>query len=261
MTVDVTIQAVEDIRTGTTATSQGNTTSSSSSAASSATCADRKRPPTDGPTNKSSKKAKSNTATATAAVPNNGQQSLKGFFKPKPTTSASIVTTVSVTGIAESVTNHKGAQAISTRLPATQVPEGTTGGSAGNLFSPHKPSQTSRSGVDTSPSKSDASPSSTSCSPTPIRTRMPSPQQVHDPVASAESWSKLFTKPAAPRCEGHDEPCITLLTKKSGMNCGRSFWMCPRPLGPSGAKEKNTQWRCQTFIWCSDWNPASSVNR
>lgn len=80
---------------------------------------------------------------------------------------------------------------------------------------------------------------------------------VHDPVQTMESWSKLFTKPIAPRCEGHDEPCISLLTKKPGLNLGRSFWMCPRPLGPSGAKERNTQWRCQSFIWCSDWNTRS----
>ncbi|KAG8534244.1 uncharacterized protein KY384_001088 [Bacidia gigantensis] len=72
---------------------------------------------------------------------------------------------------------------------------------------------------------------------------------IHDPIENKESWSKLFTKPVAPRCEGHSEPCITLLTKKPGRNLGRSFWICPRPLGPSGAKEKNTQWRCQTFIW------------
>lgn len=77
---------------------------------------------------------------------------------------------------------------------------------------------------------------------------------VHDPIESKESWSKLFAKPVAPRCEGHNEPCITLLTKKNGMNCGRSFWICARPLGPTGTKERNTQWRCQTFIWCSDWN-------
>ena len=80
-------------------------------------------------------------------------------------------------------------------------------------------------------------------------------ESAHIPIESKESWSRLFTKPLAPNCEGHDEPCISLLTKKAGMNYGRSFWMCPRPLGPSGAKEKYTQWRCQTFIWCSDWNP------
>ena len=80
------------------------------------------------------------------------------------------------------------------------------------------------------------------------------PLAVHDPIESKESWSKLFSKPVAPRCEGHNEPCISLVTKKSGINCGRSFWMCPRPLGPSGAKERGTQWRCQSFVWCSDWN-------
>lgn len=71
--------------------------------------------------------------------------------------------------------------------------------------------------------------------------------------ASKQSWGKLFARPIAPKCE-HDEPCKTMLTKKPGANCGRSFWMCNRPLGPSGRQEKGTQWRCNTFIWCSDWD-------
>ncbi|MCJ1473434.1 Class II abasic (AP) endonuclease [Lambiella insularis] len=82
------------------------------------------------------------------------------------------------------------------------------------------------------------------------------PGAMHDPIESKESWSKLFTKPVAPRCEGHGEPCISLKVTKSGMNSGRYFWICPRPIGPNGTKEKGTQWRCQTFIWCSDWNTA-----
>nr|ABO87600.1 DNA lyase [Coccidioides immitis] len=90
---------------------------------------------------------------------------------------------------------------------------------------------------------------------------MESPHTPTDPtevgeraISSAkESWAKLFTKRAPPRCEGHDEPCILLVTKKPGPNCGRSFWICPRPLGPSGNKEIGTPWRCSTFIWCSDW--------
>ena len=76
---------------------------------------------------------------------------------------------------------------------------------------------------------------------------------VHDPIVSKESWDTLFRKPAAPLCESHEEPCKSMLTKKKGENQGRSFWMCARPLGPSGQKEKATQWRCGTFIWCSDW--------
>lgn len=77
-------------------------------------------------------------------------------------------------------------------------------------------------------------------------------KSVVDPIVSKESWSKLLGKRVVPRCE-HNEPCISLVTKKPGVNCGRSFYMCPRPIGPSGQKEKNSQWRCGTFIWSSDW--------
>ncbi|KAJ0123430.1 DNA-(Apurinic or apyrimidinic site) lyase 2 [Diaporthe amygdali] len=73
--------------------------------------------------------------------------------------------------------------------------------------------------------------------------------RVFDPVESKESWSKLLgKKKVAPKCE-HGEPCISYVVKKAGINCGRTFYMCSRPLGPSGQKEKNTQWRCATFIW------------
>jgi AP endonuclease-2 len=73
-----------------------------------------------------------------------------------------------------------------------------------------------------------------------------------DPIAAKESWSKLLGKRNLPRCE-HNEPCISLVTRKPGVNCGRSFYICARPLGPSGQKEKNSNWRCGTFIWSSDW--------
>ncbi|KAE8403849.1 Endonuclease/exonuclease/phosphatase [Aspergillus pseudonomiae] len=79
-------------------------------------------------------------------------------------------------------------------------------------------------------------------------------ETIIDPIVSKEDWSKLFAKKPVPMCEGHQEACISLSTKKPGINCGRSFWICPRPLGPSGNKEKGTQWRCATFIWASDWN-------
>ena len=77
-------------------------------------------------------------------------------------------------------------------------------------------------------------------------------KSVVDPIVAKEGWSKLLGKRTVPRCE-HNEPCISLLTKKPGLNLGRSFYMCPRPIGPSGQKEKNSQWRCGTFIWSSDW--------
>ncbi|KAI1919797.1 Class II abasic (AP) endonuclease [Ophidiomyces ophidiicola] len=73
-------------------------------------------------------------------------------------------------------------------------------------------------------------------------------------VSQQGSWSEIFKKKEPPRCDGHDEPCISLVTKKQGINYGRSFWICSRPLGPTGDKQFGTQWRCSTFIWSSDWN-------
>ncbi|KAH7037482.1 DNA lyase Apn2 [Microdochium trichocladiopsis] len=84
----------------------------------------------------------------------------------------------------------------------------------------------------------------------------PSPEKVIDQVQSRETWSKLLGKRVVPKCE-HGEDCISLVTKKAGFNKGRSFYICPRPLGPSGEKEKGTEWRCGTFIWSSDWTSKS----
>lgn len=79
---------------------------------------------------------------------------------------------------------------------------------------------------------------------------------VSDPIENKEAWSRLLGSRVVPKCE-HGEPCSSLLTKKPGVNCGRSFYICSRPLGPSGEKEKGTEWRCRTFIWSSDWNHSS----
>jgi AP endonuclease-2 len=46
-----------------------------------------------------------------------------------------------------------------------------------------------------------------------------SKDRVHDPIVAKESWSKLLGKRVPPKCE-HNEPCISLLTKKPGVNCG-----------------------------------------
>lgn len=83
------------------------------------------------------------------------------------------------------------------------------------------------------------------------------PEKVFDPIVSKESWSKLLGKRVLPKCE-HGDDCISMVTKKPGVNRGRSFFVCPRPIGPSGQKEKGTQWRCGTFIWSSDWNASQS---
>jgi AP endonuclease-2 len=178
------------------------------------------------------KRTKSGQAPSDKNEPGKGQQSLKGFFKPKLTPpngldgsreSPSTRTDVSK----ESSTSYDDESLF---VQPTNV---------FNDFSPHDGRKGSQSNENSAPLRQ----SSVSVD-----------EEIVDPIVSKESWSKLFNKPPSPRCESHNEPCTSYVTKKPGINCGRSFWLCPRPLGPSGNKEKGTQWRCPTFIWASDWN-------
>ncbi|KAF3166509.1 Class II abasic (AP) endonuclease [Orbilia oligospora] len=79
------------------------------------------------------------------------------------------------------------------------------------------------------------------------------PKKIVDLAESRASWNKLFTKPSAPLCDGHSEPAKKMQTRKPGLNNGRWFWMCARPVGPSGPKERsgrsNDEWRCDYFKW------------
>ncbi|KAL5356439.1 Endonuclease/exonuclease/phosphatase [Aspergillus floccosus] len=172
------------------------------------------------------KRSKSTPTPTQAAL--GGQKSLKGFFKPK----------VSVTE-QDNVVPNQGSD--SPGLTPDLLPEASSKSEPDNSADAQTTNKIE--GGPDSPLKSQPA--------------APSSQENEgfiDPIVSKEDWSKLFSKKAAPRCEGHQEPCISLTTKKPGVNCGRSFWICPRPLGPSGNKEKGTQWRCSTFIWASDWN-------
>ena len=189
---------------------------------------------------RSLKRVKSNSSAPLSISSAKGQQSLKGFFKPKPAA-------LNRDAVAKEASTTTSVDVKATLLPAVRLVERAQAVASEQTA----PASTSKDNI-LSPSSNSRS---TDASPLSVQGGSSRDKDVHDPIESKESWSKLFTKPAAPRCEGHNEPCISLLTKKSGINCGRSFWMCPRPLGPTGAKEKNTQWRCQTFIWCSDWNP------
>ena len=214
--------------------------------ASSASIAGHKRPIGDISTNKSLKRVKSGSAATAPAATGKGQQSLKGFFKPKANATAGSPSIAEDSMASEADSNDSARRQ---DFQSAAIPTTTTS----HLSSANGTARTQATWPGT------VELYSANSSPTSGRSVSTKDQDtVHDPIMSKESWSRLFTKPAAPRCEGHDEPCITLLTKKPGMNLGRSFWMCPRPLGPSGAKEKNTQWRCQTFIWCSDWNSTAA---
>lgn len=214
----------------------------------------KKRPISESSAQRTLKRPKSGAVTpAPAPTTGKGQRSLKGFFSTATATQRSPDAPSFSNGARSEVatcSNNVSQAAIDLDAKTPKSPpqkqEAKSLDSTSPASSPanQDTALTGTSSVQVSPSKSDQSPCDG--------------DTVHDPVQSMESWSKLFTKPAAPRCEGHDEPCKTMLTKKNGMNRGRSFWMCARPLGPTGEKEKNTQWRCHTFIWCSDWNPTTA---
>lgn len=65
-----------------------------------------------------------------------------------------------------------------------------------------------------------ARPPVTSSEHSPNNTTSNDSDKVFDPIQAKESWSKLLSKRVAPRCE-HNEPCISLVTKKPGVNCGK----------------------------------------
>jgi AP endonuclease-2 len=171
------------------------------------------------------KRTKSGSQSASLNGPNKGQQSLKGFFQAK----AVILNDSSSTKDTD---------------PASEVPPQPM-----SMAVATNDSQDSINGA--ASTKSDG-PSQGETSISPGESSLWSTIDEASAEASKQSWGKLFSKRISPKCE-HGEPCKTMLTKKPGINCGRSFWMCARPLGPSGNKEKNTQWRCSTFIWASDW--------
>ncbi|KAK5172472.1 hypothetical protein LTR04_002398 [Oleoguttula sp. CCFEE 6159] len=234
----------------------------------------------------SSKRSKSNGTSTVPAAPPKGQQKLSGFFKPKnipPKTTENAIASVlpSTPAFSQESVDKSTPGLPSTSTDFTTYPKDEPG-MMPSLLPPFQPEtlQAQDESVavahSMAPSEITGATSSTQTMPARASLNIPkddksvhaddtpdnstcssmsaiSSESVHDPIVSKESWGKLFTKPAAPRCEGHQEPCMTMRTKKKGENQGRSFWMCARPVGPSGTKERNTQWRCPTFIWCSDW--------
>ncbi len=176
---------------------------------------ERKRAATGAPTSKPAKRSKAGGPSVLSTTPNKGQQSLKGFFKARvvePTAVDNLNTTDSkddTKAPSEPATTQETTSTEATPQEQLAIP---------SAAAPSLQAPTSPPGVQPVSTGSLAdSFSKTSDGP-----------DIVDPIVSKESWGKLFAKPAAPRCEGHDEPCISLLTKKSGFNCGRSFWICPR---------------------------------
>lgn len=234
-------QSVEESKASSEKISDVSTTPSQPSEAASpptqsAPSPDKKRKPTAPSKSVSAKRQKSdaNSATNGSASAGKGQQSLKGFFQPKPT--ALSKATSAPDEKKDSSANEYSA------APVT------------NPASPASTAKTSQSGKAQPPSTPPPQPTAQPTSATSIVSPTASLSNFEARSATSASWSALLnSRPVAPMCEDHGEPCKTMQTKKKGSNQGRSFWMCARPLGPSGQKERGTEWRCGTFIWSSDW--------
>ncbi|KAI9885673.1 MAG: hypothetical protein M1823_002542 [Watsoniomyces obsoletus] len=215
------------------------------------------------------KRSKSGTATANGSTTTNSnglkkikKQSLKGFFTPKCSADTN-------GGKGNEGITSIGATNPIAPLPQTPPPA-TSSSSANKSFTTSPLSQPRRKQSQQSPSipnvsqtsstipNHNASPSTSTTTKTTTQNEASNnddeKEEIIDPIVSKESWSRIFTKPPPPKCEGHNEPCLSLTTKRAGINRGRAFWMCARPIGPSGAKESGTKWRCATFIWGSDWS-------
>ncbi|KAI5208490.1 apyrimidinic endonuclease [Aureobasidium subglaciale] len=222
----------------------GSSVTFSSSHAAGLSPPEMKRKASETPVSRPTKAQKTAPAPASKTAPVKGQKSLKGFFqaKPKPDEPAA--------GANEYV---PGSEIDAPKDGDKTVDDAIMSGPANTVSTPNS-SKTkdpiSHADARGSPAVFDRVAKSEA---EPLPPLDDVDEMVYDPIVNKESWQTLFRKPAAPLCEGHEEPCKSMQTKKKGENQGRSFWMCARPLGPSGTKEKGTQWRCATFIWCSDF--------
>ncbi|BGP36335.1 Class II abasic (AP) endonuclease [Rhodotorula kratochvilovae] len=71
---------------------------------------------------------------------------------------------------------------------------------------------------------------------------------------SASAWSSIFAPKPPPLCEGHNEPSKLWTVNKTGINKGRRFFLCSRPVGPGYDQGQaklhvDPQWRCNFFQW------------
>jgi len=175
------------------------------------------------------KRSQSGSNISGAPAPAKGQQSLKGFFKPKTSVQSANeevdegendnATPLADVGFQNTSMSLRQSSILSTDLCSKPLVAKLCHSPAGTPISTPLKSSSNSPRNSTAPDLSPP-PDAQQVSP-------PSPTDIHDPIVSKESWSRLFTKPAAPRCE-HEEPCKTMKTRKTGFNCGREFWMCAR---------------------------------
>ncbi|KAF4635606.1 hypothetical protein G7Y89_g2485 [Cudoniella acicularis] len=177
-----------------------------------------KRPMEMNGTGRPQKRGKSGNSTKSATngktQQGKGQSSLMGFFKPKTPQ-----------------TNDQGGSEASSLSEAYQPSDNATPVETSSEFAVPEsllPESAAKNQENSTPSK---------------KFNPADQKSVVDPIAAKESWSKLLGKRVVPRCE-HNEPCVSMLTKKPGVNCVIGLVMAlegpalgrAQPLG-SGSRE------------------------
>lgn len=156
-------------------------------------------------------------ARSTTAAGTKGQKTLQGFFKP--VSSLAVNRTTGKTGSdPDASANWKA----NTNAPSPYLQQ--TMRLPTELLSHHPSSAPSSQQPETNDADwSGESPDSEFQAKQNLRslTLQTETNQIFDPVQAKESWSKLLRRRVLPRCE-HNEPCISLVTKKPGVNCGAS---------------------------------------
>ncbi|GAA6023706.1 hypothetical protein JCM11491_005280 [Sporobolomyces phaffii] len=71
---------------------------------------------------------------------------------------------------------------------------------------------------------------------------------------AASVWQNVFAPKAVPLCTDHNEPTKMWTVNKPGVNKGRKFYLCARPVGPGYDKGQakinvNPEYRCDFFKW------------
>ncbi|KAK8073882.1 hypothetical protein PG994_004781 [Apiospora phragmitis] len=188
--------------------SQPESVSSAASPAKRSASGLKRTPSAASTSSKPQKKAK--TASGKEAATSKGQSSLMGFFKPKTT----------------SVTDQSPG-------PGDDSNANSPNGMDGTMDAP------SLSATKVQPTTEGIPQSDTDTTQPPAN-----PAKFIDPIESKESWSKLLGKRVVPKCE-HGQDCISLVTKKPGVNCGRSFYICSqayRSFGSEGEEYRVALW-------------------
>ena len=163
------------------------------------------------------KRRKPNSSSKESITSTNNQKTLKSFFQPK-----------------QNITNTSTLPSPST-IPTPLTPKRSASEAISESPNDSPNNRSSRYRGSTEPSITSTHPSTISSS----ASQIPSfedngfannvdEDKVVDPEETQMGWTKIFSKRDPPRCEGHNEPCVNLETKKKGVNCGRRFWICAR---------------------------------